>query len=462
MSQPTSTTTFSTTPTASPTTTPSPTSTTVPNAPIYTTRPFALIPDDNDHPTGDNSTLSPQGSSFDPSIMSNISLLFYFLAAVGVACAIFYTVYTARRDRKANRQQEQAEEARREAVRRQEARQPLTYRPNSGDEVSPPEYFQHSLDRPYVGPETMMLYPDEVEYGGRVLEPAAADASSSSGTTETTQQQTSLNNPASAHARSHSRSASRASTEGEVAIDIPTICAPSPALVLDNQSTTLDPQAEEEDSTENNGRRRRRVTFGGHRLSLFHPNRLLHRRGSGHSNSGLPLHRRISTSSHGSSQRNSSVSSESSGASGHHDHQRHHRQGSTSSSEASSSSHVENSAPANPTFQRTSSNISDLIDAVPAPAHQPPMTETTRVAYPRALNRLRSEGPPPYVSDVRPEDAPRLPPDYSAIDSDVPTSPSSSTSGSPVITPEPTLSSTSTAPLDHVIQIDETNEEERQ
>ncbi|KAG0230166.1 hypothetical protein BGW41_002588 [Actinomortierella wolfii] len=374
-------------------------------------RPFPSI-QPNYNGTNNNGTYT--GTADDSGILSNLSLLFYFIAAIGVFSAIFYTIHTSRRDRKANRRRREEETRRREA-----ALQPLTYRPQSDDEVSPPQYFAHELDQPYVGPETLILYPDDVLYGGQVPIPADGATGLSENTTATQQSQDQLNNnPASAHRHSAARAASpNGSSSNEVAIDIPAIAAPSPALSHDSHSTIVAMEDGVENSNNGDGRQRRRVTFGGHRLSVFDPRRLLHhsRRGSHHSNtSSTTLHRRSSsTSSHHS--RHS-----------HDDDGSHNRHSSVSSMEMG----LENSATRPTGPQRTASSISALVDAIQVP--QPAMVETTRTSYPPVLYRLRSQGPPPYVADVRPEDAPPLPPDYSAVVSDTAsTCPSTTSPASP-------------------------------
>ncbi|KAG0279161.1 hypothetical protein BGZ96_002039 [Linnemannia gamsii] len=87
----------------------------------------------------------------------SVKSIFYFIGFLGLVIALFYTIFVVRRRRRRNNRRNDPEMA--------ERRGNTTYRPDSGDEVSPPQYRAYMLDQPYTDPGTAIVYPDSVHYG---------------------------------------------------------------------------------------------------------------------------------------------------------------------------------------------------------------------------------------------------------------------------------------------------------
>ncbi|KAG0069463.1 hypothetical protein BGZ90_000197 [Linnemannia elongata] len=88
----------------------------------------------------------------------SLKSVFYFIGFLGLVIALFYTIFVVRRRRRHNNRQRDPEMAEHRGAR-------ATYRPDSGDEVSPPQYRAYMLDQPYTDPESVIVYPDSVHYG---------------------------------------------------------------------------------------------------------------------------------------------------------------------------------------------------------------------------------------------------------------------------------------------------------
>ncbi|KAG0240288.1 hypothetical protein BGX31_002111 [Mortierella sp. GBA43] len=90
-----------------------------------------------------------------------IQSLLYIVALIGLLLAVFYTIYVTRRERRRRRIQRNG------GVDPEMAQRPgpATWRPDSGDEASPPQYMSYMLDQPYAEPETVIVYPEGVYYG---------------------------------------------------------------------------------------------------------------------------------------------------------------------------------------------------------------------------------------------------------------------------------------------------------
>ncbi|KAF9141339.1 hypothetical protein BG015_001313, partial [Linnemannia schmuckeri] len=87
----------------------------------------------------------------------SLKSVFYFIGFLGLVIALFYTIFVVRRRRRHNDRRSDPEMAERHVN--------ATYRPDSGDEASPPQYRAYMLDQPYTDSESAIVYPDSVHYG---------------------------------------------------------------------------------------------------------------------------------------------------------------------------------------------------------------------------------------------------------------------------------------------------------
>ncbi|KAK3821652.1 MAG: hypothetical protein J3Q66DRAFT_333928, partial [Benniella sp.] len=76
--------------------------------------------------------------------------------------AVFYTIYVTRRDCLRRRR---LREGGGNGPEMSERRSPATWRPDSGEEGSPPQYRSYMLDQPFTEPETVIVHPESVYYG---------------------------------------------------------------------------------------------------------------------------------------------------------------------------------------------------------------------------------------------------------------------------------------------------------
>ncbi|KAF9540757.1 hypothetical protein EC957_003775 [Mortierella hygrophila] len=97
------------------------------------------------------------GSSYGLGPLS-LKSVFYFIGFLGLVIALFYTIFMVRRRRRHNNRRRDPEMAEHSGAT-------ATYRPDSGDEVSPPQYRAYILDQPYTDLESPIVYPDSVHYG---------------------------------------------------------------------------------------------------------------------------------------------------------------------------------------------------------------------------------------------------------------------------------------------------------
>ncbi|KAF9139567.1 hypothetical protein BGX30_007828 [Mortierella sp. GBA39] len=142
----------------------------------------------------------------------SLKSVFYFIGFLGLVIALFYTIFMIRRRRRHNNRRRDPEMAEQSGAN-------ATYRPDSGDEVSPPQYRAYILDEPYTDLESPIVYPDSVHYGTEqgliqhfaVLQqqepPRSSSTTAAAGTTEggeaETTTSTAITEPAPAHAHAH-------------------------------------------------------------------------------------------------------------------------------------------------------------------------------------------------------------------------------------------------------------------
>ncbi|KAG0344228.1 hypothetical protein BG004_004626 [Podila humilis] len=316
------------------------------------------------------SFLNPNGT-LDSMTFTGVPLrtVFYFIAFMAVLMGISYAVFLARRDRRRRRQsQNQDTEA---------GRHTSTFRPTDGDEDSPPVYRAYMLDQPYVDPEMVVITPQEAHFDRhiaaleqhRLVEPNYNTNGASSPTvssyTTTTMTTTTLSTfmPVSSV-----RSVEASSETQRSATSLP----------LSAASTTVSTSTTAETPV---------ITTPVPAASFL----------SGRHLSILRFGLRGSNDIHhsGTSPRNSVVG--------------------TSSS--SSASHSRSPSPTRSIGSLQSSTMllsaSDTNDSQDHEGSQPQMTEvaTTGGQHP-ILHRLRSQGPPPYISMSSSDEAPSLPPSY--------------------------------------------------
>ncbi|KAF9922757.1 hypothetical protein FBU30_007130 [Linnemannia zychae] len=254
-----------------------------------------------------------------------------------------------------------------------EHRNNSTYRPESGDEVSPPQYRAYMLDQPYHDPE--MAYPDSVHYGAEqgmiqhlaVLEQQERCQQQTAGATEVLLDQ----------------------DNQDVAdnVERPMLTTTTTTTTLTTTTTTTITQpAPAHAQTFFTGRHLSILRLG---LSNYHHN-----------------HSRSSSSNSSSSQSTSSSSS-----SGSRSSPRPARQMWTNPATYSESYMVighEISTNSNNTNHYTTSATTSCSSSSNMPA----------------LYRLRSMGPPPYIPPSDDEEAPALPPSYNvAVEVPVHTTP---------------------------------------
>ncbi|KAG9065205.1 hypothetical protein KI688_002528 [Linnemannia hyalina] len=308
----------------------------------------------------------------------SLKSVFYFVGFLGLVIALFYTIFIVRRRRRHNNRRRDPEMAEHSGAT-------ATYRPDSGDEVSPPQYRAYILDQPYTDLESPIVYPDSVHYGteqGLIqhlavlqqqersqLTTAAAAASSpdqdstdddnllrpilttTMTTTTTTTTTTTVVAP-----RSSSTTAVAGTTEGGEAetTTSTTITEPAPAHA--------------------------QTFFTGRHLSILRMG--LSNYSHNHSRSSRPNNNRSSSSSSNSSSGSRSTTQ-----------QRPVRQMWTNPAQYTESYMIIN-ANGNST---------------------PGSNGSGSPVMPPTLSRLRSMGPPPYIPTSDDEEAPALPPSYNVV-----------------------------------------------
>ncbi|CAO3565517.1 unnamed protein product [Mortierella alpina] len=374
-----------------------------------------------------SSTNSGSSGSYDPSSALTgalpLSTVFYFIAFIGLMLAVFYTVYLATRDRR-----------RRRAARANGGRDPemgerranTTYRPDSGDEASPPQYRAYMLDQPFEDTGVAIVYPDQVHHGDQqgliqhlaILGQHGQEYSSREDdqdstrpiltttitTTTTTTTTTTLSPPGSPRAVATATIAG-AGQLSTAAVDGEPQSAAAPVAVASTETEIPEPAPAHQ-----------HAFLTGRHFSIL-------RLGLGNHNSSRESSRRTSLASTANTSPTASRSSSPS--------RRHsamvllHPVSPDSTAESSSttaasissattntdtSSAVAQTQQRTVTFDATGDGSSAMTERSEDGDHR---RRSGIVVMPPSLYRLRSTGPPPYIP-LSPEEAPPLPPSYNA------------------------------------------------
>ncbi|KAG0357307.1 hypothetical protein BC939DRAFT_524526 [Gamsiella multidivaricata] len=386
ISHSTSTTTASTTTTATASTTTTATATTpYYNNPVwsYTATATGRAPD----PSSSTASQTPSAGTG-----ISVQTVFYGIAFLALFIAVIYTIHMIRKDRRRRRLERERRDSESAGASGGQTRYTATYRPEDDDVCPPPQYRTHLQDQPYIDPEMAMVYPDQVYYipdrvastsesmsshqglldthplpalpvaaGGSLHRPIITTTITTTTTTTTTTTCSSPSTPSARSINAPNASANANATAGldteehatAIATSSPVISAPSPAFTF---------------------------TAGRH-MSILR--------------SGLRGSNNIHTSGRRSSPPVTAQSTNSSSSSPTH-----------GPAEISA-------APAEPSNFESVVNMPETDTRTESTSAMTEQAGNSRSGILQPiLNRLRSQGPPPYIP-MSPEEAlPRLPPDY--------------------------------------------------
>ncbi|KAF9146468.1 hypothetical protein BG015_011583 [Linnemannia schmuckeri] len=152
---------------------PSPSSSTRPSSSPHTTLPVSTTTFDAGYPTSRTQTARPAptatdsspsvGGAFGPGGVP-VATIFYFVAFVVALIAIIYTIHRVRRNRRRRLQEQNGDS---ESGGR--TRHTSTYRPEDDEGCPPPQYRAYAADEPSLDPEMTIIYPEQAHYASSHL-----------------------------------------------------------------------------------------------------------------------------------------------------------------------------------------------------------------------------------------------------------------------------------------------------
>ncbi|KAK3824187.1 MAG: hypothetical protein JOS17DRAFT_752173 [Linnemannia elongata] len=167
---PTTTSGMSVSPSLSPS--PSSSSSTSPSSSLYTTFPSWTTTFDSGYPTPVSQTSGPSPTATDSPPSQGafgpggvpVATIFYFVAFVSGLVAIIYTIHRIRSNRRRRLQEQNGDS---ESGGR--TRHTATYRPEDDEGCPPPQYRAYAADEPSLDPEMTIIYPDQAHYASSHL-----------------------------------------------------------------------------------------------------------------------------------------------------------------------------------------------------------------------------------------------------------------------------------------------------
>ncbi|KAG0059855.1 hypothetical protein BGZ89_012749 [Linnemannia elongata] len=313
----------------------------------------------------------------------SLKSVFYFIGFLGLVIALFYTIFVVRRRRRHNNRPRDPEMAEHRGAR-------ATYRPDSGDEVSPPQYRAYMLDQPYTDPESVIVYPDSVHYGTEqgiiqhlaVLQQQERSQRTTTAASSTDQDSTNDDNL-------ERPMLTTTMTTTTTTTTTTTVVSPRSSTAATASGTIEGGEAEATTSTTitEPAPAHAQTFFTGRHLSILRMG--LSNYSHNHSRSSRPNNSRSSSSSSNSSSGSRSTTQ-----------LRPVRQMWTNPAQYTESYLIIH--PANTTSNSANSNGTSGSNG-------------TGSSLPPTLSRLRSMGPPPYIPTSDDEEAPALPPSYNVV-----------------------------------------------